>query len=135
MGTSMKNEMRSYPTIDEIIEIHNRIIEETGGETGPLNMGNLEFVLEHIQTEFYGHSLDDIFTQAAVLIRGIICGHPFMDGNKRTGFEATDYFLRSNGYYIEVDVLEGVGFTIVVATGKFDVSDTREWLIKHVKKL
>lgn len=134
-GNIVKKKKRTYPSVEEIIAIHDRIIEETGGETGPLNMGNLEFILEQIQTEFYGYSLDDIFIQAAILIRGIICGHPFVDGNKRTGFEATDYFLRNNGYYIEVDVLEGVGFTVVVATGKFDIDDTREWLIKHVKKL
>ena len=132
---AMKKKKRIYPSIEEIIEIHDRIIEETGGETGPLNMGNLDFILEQIQTEFYGHSFDDLFVQAAILVRGIICGHPFVDGNKRSGFEATDYFLRNNGYYIDVGVVDGVGFTIAVATAKFEIEGIREWLIDHVKKL
>jgi len=131
----MKRAKVSYPTVKEIIAIHQQIIESTGGESGPLNMGNLEFVLDQICAGFYGHSTGDLFSQAAVLIRGIICGHPFIDGNKRTGFATADLFLRLNGHYIEVDVLEGVGFTIAVATAKFDVDDTRRWLSKHVKKL
>ncbi|MBI5000914.1 MAG: type II toxin-antitoxin system death-on-curing family toxin [Euryarchaeota archaeon] len=131
----MKLKGFKYLTVEEIVEVHERIIDETGGESGPLNMGNLGFVLDQIQTEFYGHDSGDLFTQAAILIRGIICGHPFVDGNKRTGFEATDLFLNNNGYYIDVDVLEGVGFTVAIATGKFDISETRTWLLKHIKKL
>lgn len=126
---------RSYPTLQEVIAIHEQVIERTGGESGPLNMGNLEFVLDQISTEFYGRPSGDIFTQAAVLIRGIICGHPFVDGNKRTGFSSADLFLRLNGYYIDVDVLDGVGFTVAVATAIFDIEDTRLWLKKHIKKL
>lgn len=131
----MKTGSKTYPSIDEVIEIHRKVIELSGGETGPLNMGNLHFVLEQIQAEFYGYSIDDIFTQAAVLIRGIICGHPFIDGNKRTGFETTDYFLRHNGYYIDVDVLEGVGFTIALAASNFEIERIRKWLENHIKKL
>ena len=37
------------------------------------------------------------FDKAAVLARGIICGHVFLDGNKRTGLAAAALFLEYNG--------------------------------------
>ncbi len=41
--------------------------------------------------------------------------YPFVDGNKRAGFEATDVFLRMNGYYLEVGADEGMEFTLSIA--------------------
>ena len=70
-----------------------------------LNEGILSFVLDLIRTEkLYSENIGDLFTRAGILLRGIISGHPFVDGNKRAGFEATDVFLRMNGYYLEVGV-------------------------------
>jgi prophage maintenance system killer protein len=36
--------------------------------------------------------------------------HGFLDGNKRIVFTATDVFLRRNGFYIEVDAVDGHAF-------------------------
>ena len=131
----MKKSIMKYPTAEEVIKIHKKIILETGGELGEINIGNLKFVLEQIQTEFYGQSAGDIFTQASILVRGIISGHPFVDGNKRTGFEVTDIFLRRNSYFIDVGVVEGVGFAVAIATSKFNIQEIRDWLIQHTKKI
>ncbi|MFZ2070442.1 MAG: type II toxin-antitoxin system death-on-curing family toxin [Halobacteriota archaeon] len=88
-----------YLTKENIIRLHKKIIETTGGEKGLLNEGILSFVLDLIRTEkLYSEKIGDLFTRAGILLRGIISGHPFVDGNKRAGFEATDIFLRMNGY-------------------------------------
>lgn len=57
-----------------------------------------------------------------------------MDGNKRAGFEATDIFLRMNGYYFEVDADEGMEFTLSIAKNELDLDDVIEWIRRHVKK-
>ena len=38
------------------------------------------------------------FDKAAMLLRGITQGHPFTDGNKRTGFLLATYYLRLLGH-------------------------------------
>lgn len=42
-----------------------------------------------------------LFVKAAVLARGLICNHPFGDGNKRTGMVAALTFLDANGVTVE----------------------------------
>ncbi len=121
-----------YPTKENIIHLHKKIIETTGGEKGTLNEGILSFVLDLIRTEkLYSENIGDLFTRAGLLLRGIISGHPFVDGNKRAGFEATDIFLRMNGYYLEVDTDEGLEFTLSIAKNELDLDSIMEWIRKH----
>ena len=97
-----------------------------------LNEGILSFVLDLIRTEkLYSENIGDLFTRAGLLLRGIISGHPFVDGNKRAGFEATDIFLRMNGYYLEVDTDEGLEFTLSIAKNELDLDTIMEWIRKH----
>ena len=49
---------------------------------------------------------------AAALFESLIMNHPFIDGNKRVAFFATDVFLRLNGYKIKVDPQEGHTFLV-----------------------
>ncbi|MCW3128802.1 MAG: type II toxin-antitoxin system death-on-curing family toxin [Methanophagales archaeon] len=76
----------------------------------------------------------DLFTRAGILVRGIISGHPFVDGNKRAGFEATDVFLRMNGYYLEVGADEGMEFTLSIAKNELDLDDVIKWIRRHAKE-
>jgi death-on-curing protein len=123
-----------YLTKENIIRLHKKIVETTGGEKGMLNEGILSFVLDLIRTEkLYSKNIGDLFTRAGILLRGIISGHPFVDGNKRTGFEATDIFLRMNGYYLEVGADEGMEFTLSIAKNDLDLNGVIKWIRKHVK--
>ena len=56
-----------------------------------------------------------------------------MDGNKRTGFEATDIFLRMNDYYLEVGTDEGLEFTLSIAKNELDLDGVMEWIRRHAK--
>lgn len=49
---------------------------------------------------------------AAALFESLIMNHPFIDGNKRIAFFATDIFLRLNGYKMEVDAKAAHQFLI-----------------------
>lgn len=105
-----------------------------GGSGGVLNIGNLEFTLDYVREQPYSIMIDDLFMKCAVLIRGIIQGHPFIDGNKRTGFEVTDYFLKKNGYDMRANVEEAVEFTISVATDSLTKEEIRLWIEQHSEK-
>lgn len=121
-------------TFDEIIEIHQEIIQETGGEEGVLSEGDIDFISDFLKNDIEVGEKDDIFKIAAKLVFWIITGHPFIDGNKRTGIECADIFLRKNGYYLEIDVEEGVKFGLNVAMNKMDLMEIMHWLKRNSRK-
>ena len=124
-----------YISVDEIIRLHDEIIDETGGESGILDRSHLDFVVDFIQHQVFSLKIDDLFSLAALIVRSIVQGHPFVDGNKRTGLEATDIFLRKNGYFLEIDINEGIEFALAVAKAEASLKAIKEWLEIHSKKI
>ena len=97
----------NVPPIEVIIRLNALLIEHFGGEiVGPdnfLNRGSLEWALEVIQSEVFGHDpYPSIAHKAAVLAWTIITGHVFFDGNKRSGVAAAYLFIRANGHDVQV---------------------------------
>jgi death-on-curing protein len=86
-------------TLDETQAIHERLIERFGGSAGVRDLGLLESALYRPQTGYYA----DLAEMAAALFESLLMNHPFVDGNKRVAFFATDVFLRLNGWMLEVD--------------------------------
>lgn len=80
-----------YLTTQEILQIHDDIIKETGGYAGILSYGNLDFIVNQMEIP------KTIERAATVLFYGILTSHPFVDGNKRTGLEIMKTFLYMNG--------------------------------------
>ena len=91
--------MTEFLTLDEVLELHERVIGRFGGSPGVRDLGLLESALYRPQTGYY----EDLFEQAAALFESLLMNHPFVDGNKRVAFFATDVFLRLNGWKLEVD--------------------------------
>ena len=87
-----------FLTTDEVLEIHHRLIEHFGGPAGVRDLGLLESALYRPQTGYY----KDLSEMAAALFESLLMNHPFVDGNKRVAFCATDVFLRLNGYRLQV---------------------------------
>jgi death on curing protein len=88
-----------YLTLDEVLEIHTQLIKHFGGPPGIRDMGLLESALFRPRTGYY----DTLFKMASALFESLLINHPFIDGNKRVAFFATDVFLRMNGYKLSVD--------------------------------
>jgi len=87
----------NYLTAEQVLFIHARIIEETGGAHGVRDLGLLESAAARPQATFDGEDLyPDLFTKAAALMHALIQNHPFVDGNKRTGTVAAGLFLEIN---------------------------------------
>ncbi len=80
--------------LDDIELIHMQIIDASGGSQGIRDRGRIESALAAMQQEVFGTELyATIFEKAAVLLRGIMADHPFVDGNKRTGIMSALIFL------------------------------------------
>ena len=68
-------------------------------------------------------------------MHGIIMGHPFIDGNKRTGYALARLLLQDAGLDIDASQDEKYDLVIRVATGELDVERVRAWLQERVVPL
>lgn len=92
----MNKPVRYIETVDEIIEIHQKTIQVSGGGTdGIIDLRPLELCLEHIQNDDYYPTFIDKLTH---LVFAANKNHCFMDGNKRIAIALGMKFLINNGY-------------------------------------
>ena len=102
-----------------------------GGAVGVLDLGLLESALYRPQTGYYR----DLIEMAAAMFESLIMNHPFVDGNKRVAFFATDVLLRLNGYKLQVESKGLHGFLMhLFATNCCDLQHLLPWISSNVKK-
>ena len=92
-----------YFDIYYAVELHDWIIDKSGGLTGINNLGLLESPLEHIQNDLYYPEFEDKLTH---LVFSVNKSHAFVDGNKRSSIALGSYFLELNGYNYAVKKFE-----------------------------
>jgi death on curing protein len=86
-------------TLDEVLAIHQILVSRFGGLPGVRDLGLLESALFRPRTGYYR----DLAEMAAALFESLLPNHPFLDGNQRVAFFATDVFLRLNGWKLAVE--------------------------------
>ena len=119
-----------FPTLQEALELHKRLIQRFGGTDGILDMGLLESALVRPQTGYY----DTLSLQAAALLQSLCQNHCFVDGNKRVAFASTAIFLRMNDYRLEVHPDDGETFMVdQVIQQKLHIADIASWLERRMK--
>jgi death-on-curing protein len=124
--------MIKYLSNDEVLSIHNYIIAEFGGSHGLRDENGLDAAIMRPQSGYY----KTIFEQAAALMESLANNHPFIDGNKRIAFFATDIFLRLNGYAIECDYEPAYHhFMELFNKNKFDFTNLLSWIKDNNVKL
>ncbi|MDJ0798179.1 MAG: type II toxin-antitoxin system death-on-curing family toxin [Calothrix sp. MO_167.B12] len=123
-----------YLTLEEVLELYHRIIEQSGGAAGISNLGRLESAIAQPQMTFAGEELYlTIVEKASALGFSLIQNHPFIDGNKRIGHAAMEVFLVLNGFEIDAGVDEQEQVILQLASGKLDREEFTEWLGSHTK--
>lgn len=124
--------MSKFPTFDELIAIHYRLIEEFGGSHGLIDIGALDSAAIRPQMGYF----QDIFEEAATLMESLAMKHPFVAGNKRVAFLATDTFLRLNGYSIECENNNAFNFFMMLFESKrFRFHNLVTWLSNRVEPM
>lgn len=125
-----------YLTSEDILNIHSVVVDETGGSHGVRDVHALASVEGQPQQEVFGQVLyPDLFSKAAVYVRGILMGHPFIDGNKRTAVTTADVFLQLNGYRINAKQGDVEIFALTAIEKKWDIPEMAVWLRDHTEKL
>jgi death on curing protein len=117
-----------YLTAQQVLFIHARLIQETGGMHGVRDLGLLLSAVGRPQATFDQEDLyPDLYSKAAALFESLIGNHPFVDGNKRTAITSAGLFLSLNGARLAASPEELLRFTMEAAQGKHRFDEIRAW--------
>lgn len=117
---------------DFILAVHERMLAEFGGAYGIRDAGRIEAAVDRPKQSF-SYGVKDIYTLAASYACAIIQGHPFIDGNKRTGFVTAVVFLELNGKFFQASETEAVLKTLALAASDLTEKDFAQWLKRSSK--
>ena len=116
----------------QVLYLYQQIIQQSGGTVGLRDEGLLESAVYRPQASFGGQDLyPDLFSKAGALGHSIISNHPFVDGNKRVGFEAMRLMLRLNGHDLHASLEAKFDFVMEIAKGKLTEQGIADWLKRH----
>jgi len=125
-----------YLALGEVVELHRRLLEATGGATGIREFGALESAIAQPKATFEGVDLYlTLVEKAAALGFSLVQGHAFVDGNKRVGHAAIETFLILNGIEIDASVDDQERLILDLAAGRIGRSHLVDWLRQRVKPL
>jgi death-on-curing protein len=124
-----------YLTLNELLELHSRIISRLGAGPVVINLSSLESAVAQPRMAFGGKELyPTLIEKASALGYSLIQKHPFLDGNKRTGHAAMELFLVLNGFEIRASVDEQERIILRLAAGELRRDEFTEWLRAHIVK-
>lgn len=116
-------------------QIHDILIKTFGGATGIRDKSSLDAALSRPYQTFDAKQLySSPHEKAAALIESILINHPFIDGNKRTGYVLMRLLLMKHGYDIKANEQEKYDFVINIAAGQSNYSEILKWLNDHTIK-
>jgi len=131
-GNSTPGEAVKFLSLDEVLALHERVIEKFGGTPGIRDPGLLESALFRPRSGYY----EGLEAMAAALFESLLINHPFVDGNKRVAFFGMDVFLRLNGWKMQVNAREAHEFLDNgFAKGTCDFDHLLPWIRQHIVKL
>jgi len=116
----------------EVLELHRRLIDQSGGTAGIRDLGLLEASLAQPRQTFGGIDLyPELNEKAAALGFSLIQNHPFVDGNKRIGHAAMEITLVLNGVELVASVDSAEAVVLAVAMGELNREAFTNWVKAH----
>jgi death-on-curing protein len=123
-------------SFEDAEQIHDILIKKYGGTMGTRDERSLRSALIRPFQTFEDVDLyPDILSKAAALIESLISNHPFLDGNKRTGYVLMRLFLISNKMDIDATEDEKYEFVMNIAAGHTNYDKVLDWLKSNVIKI
>jgi death on curing protein len=116
-----------WVTEEDCLSFHDKLLARFGGASGVRDKGLLLSALARPQHVF-AYERPSLFDLAAAYAHGIVKNHPFIDGNKRSGFLAATLFLEANGIRFNGDEHDAVIQTLALAAGESTLQDYSAWL-------
>ena len=115
-----------------VLAVHEEQLAEHGGAAGVRDAGLLESALARPRNlAHYGEP--DLCELAAAYAFGLARNHPFIDGNKRSAFVATELFLVINGWQLVASDADCVLIMLSLASGEIDEPTVAAWLRGRVR--
>ncbi|MBI2526899.1 MAG: type II toxin-antitoxin system death-on-curing family toxin [Candidatus Rokubacteria bacterium] len=128
--------MMRYLTLGEVVDLHRRLLEATGGAPGIRDLGALDSATAQPKATFGGADLyPTLIEKAAALCFSLVQNHPFVDGNKRVGHAAMETFLVLNGSEIDAPIDDQERLMLDLAAGRVDRAQLTACLRLHLKPL
>ena len=122
-------------TVNEVAELHEKLIIATGGSPGIRDAGLLESAVLGCYQSFSSEELYPTIVEKAARMAYAICkNHPFVDGNKRTAVASMLVILRMNDIYLLFTQQELVMLGLGIADGGVDCESIVEWIYAHIKE-
>ncbi|KXK10190.1 MAG: Toxin Doc [Microgenomates bacterium OLB23] len=124
-----------FLSIEEVVVIHERMIEIGGGASGIRDIELLHSALGRPKASFSGEYLyPDILHMGSAILQSLVKNYPFVDGNKRTAFFATLRFFDKNEMQFIFDEVEIVEFMVRVDVENLSVQEITNWFEKRLMK-
>jgi len=118
--------------LEQVIYIHERIVDRAGGKQGIRDYTLLHSALERCKATFAGEDLYlHVPQKSAALLHSMVMNHPFLDGNKRTGYAIMARFLQLNGFVIRASQDQIVSLCLAVDNKGWEVKEIVRWLKAH----
>jgi death on curing protein len=123
----------NYLTTDEVIRLHERAIQRSGGSAGIRDRGLIDSAVFQPQATFGGQDLlPTIVEKASALGFSLAMNHAFVDGNKRIAHAAMETFLVINDHQLSAGVDEQEATILQLASGAMSRQHFEEWVRSHI---
>ena len=121
-------------TADDVIQIHSRVIQRSGGMDGLRDRAGLEAAVSAPMQSFGGQDLYSTTVEKITRLGyGLASNHAFVDGNKRIGAMMTQLLLKWNGFQMTLSSGELADMFIAIADGSAGESDLLAWIQRHLE--
>ncbi len=125
-----------YLTLAEVLALHHRLMQDSGGPWGLRDLGLLESAVAQPFASFGGQDLyPSLVDKAAAFAYSLVSNHPFVDGNKRIAHAAMEVFLVLNGHELECPTDEQEKVWLRLAAGEQSRTELVTWLTRCVRPL
>lgn len=119
-------------TVEEIIRLHRKLVNMTGGSADIRDRGLLESAVYSTEASFGGvEQYPDVSEKAARLAFGLISNHAFVDGNKRIGITVMLMTLKLNHIHMQYTQTELIALGLQIASGEASFENILCWITTH----
>jgi len=119
---------------EEAFKIHKLLVDQFGGSHGVRDKNSLNSALNRPFATFDHKELyPSPIEKAAAILESIVTNHPFIDGNKRTGYVLARLFLLKSGLDIESTQKDKYEMVIAVSKGEWKFEQIKTWLTNRCK--
>ena len=119
-------------TVEEVIALHDKLIERTGGSQGLRDQSLLESAVYSAMSAFGDNeAYPTVEEKAARLMFSLTNNHAFVDGNKRIGVFTMLMTLQLNNIKINYTQAELISLGLSVADGKTEYVEILDWIMEH----